>query len=290
MSDLANAKGKVARARVGRELGAYFALTFAITYGLGAAFIFFRPEFEALFGRISSPITSWPYYLAVSSPTISAIVVSLWFQGLNGAKGLFAGAVRPFRPQWGLLALTLIPTGLLVWGVAERFGSSSGASHAISLQAIFFAPLLWVTTPAIFVDPGPWGEETGWRGFALPRLLELMSPLAAALVLGAIWVVWHAPAFFVSGLSQFGLNFVWFFAGGVCLSILMAWIYVNANHNYLVAGFIPHAVSNLMFSAHVYRAVEIEALLYAVIAFAIVAAFGPTLKGWRASSRRVASA
>jgi hypothetical protein len=37
------------------------------------------------------------------------------------------------------------------------------------------------------------GEETGWRGFALPRLQERHSPLAASLILAPIWALWHLP-------------------------------------------------------------------------------------------------
>jgi hypothetical protein len=63
----------------------------------------------------------------------------------------------------------------------------------------------------------------------------------------------------------------------------MTWIYVNANRNYLVAGVIPHAMSNLMFSAHVSTNARIEALVMAAIAALIVAVYGPGLKGWRAA-------
>jgi membrane protease YdiL (CAAX protease family) len=39
------------------------------------------------------------------------------------------------------------------------------------------------------------GEEIGWRGFALPRLQARLDALPAGIVLGLIWVVWHAPFF-----------------------------------------------------------------------------------------------
>jgi membrane protease YdiL (CAAX protease family) len=46
------------------------------------------------------------------------------------------------------------------------------------------------------------GEELGWRGFALPRLLAERSALAASLIVGVLWGVWHLPTFFVPGLPQ----------------------------------------------------------------------------------------
>ena len=66
MADLTHSEqDTLARRRAVRELIAFFALTFAITFGLGVAVIFFRPEFEAVFGPLGPPLVSWPYYVAV---------------------------------------------------------------------------------------------------------------------------------------------------------------------------------------------------------------------------------
>src|SRR5690242_2313962 len=117
------------RRQAAKELGIYFPIAFGITFALGAAFIFFRPQFEALVGRIDQPLTSWPYFLAVCAPTISAVLVSALFGGLTGVRRLFAGLIRPFRLRW-VLAPLAIPALLVVGGLAERF-IGHGASHAV---------------------------------------------------------------------------------------------------------------------------------------------------------------
>jgi uncharacterized protein len=278
-----------ARRRALRELGAYLALTFAITFGLGAAVIFFRRQFEAVFGPIGPLLVSWPYYLAVCAPTISAVLCSAAFGGWAGVRSLFAGLTRGFQLRWLFVALLALPVALLVWGLVERIALGAAAAHSADIRAIVISPLLWFTTAKIFVDPGPWGEETGWRGYALPRLLTRFSPLTAAIILGVIWGLWHTPAFLASGLTQFGVNYGWFLVAAVCLTILMTWIYVNANRNFLVAGFIPHAVANLMGDVHAFRAVKIEALALLTIAVLIVVVSGPRLQG-RWFARRPAQA
>jgi uncharacterized protein len=267
--------------RAVRELTAFFALTFAITYGLGAAVIFFRPQFEALFGPLGPPLTSWPYYLAVSAPTISAIVLSGAFAGFGGIKHLFRGLTRPFHLRWLMIALLTFPIGLLLFGVAER-SFATASSPLINIHAILVsAPLTLLTTTNIFIDPGPWGEETGWRGFALPRLLMRFSPLTSAIILGVIWGVWHAPAFLAQGLTQSNLNFGWFLVGTTGTSILITWIFVNANHNFFVGGFVPHAVNNLMGVTGAFLDVKIQAFVLMVIAALILAVSGLGLKGRR---------
>lgn len=37
------------------------------------------------------------------------------------------------------------------------------------------------------------GEEWGWRGYMMPRLLEITTPGKALLTGGVIWGLWHAP-------------------------------------------------------------------------------------------------
>jgi hypothetical protein len=283
MTDLADSKiDPMARRRASRELIAYFALTYAIAFGIGIAVLLFRPQFEAVFGQLGPLLTSWPYYVAVCAPTISAVLLSALFGGFAGVKTLFAGLIRPFRFRWAFVALLAFPAGLFVWGLAERILSGHSAAHAVDIHAILIAaPLMWFTTAKIVVDPGPWGEETGWRGFALPRLLTRFSPSASALILGVIWGVWHAPAFFASGLTQHGTNFGWFLISVTCLTILMTWIYVHANGNYLVAGFIPHAVNNLMITSQVVTDIKYQAFVMIGIAGLIVASSGPSLRGWR---------
>jgi hypothetical protein len=104
----------VAKTRAIRELIAFFALTFAITFGIGIAVLFFRSQFEAVFGALGPLLMSWPYYVAVCAPTISAVLLSALFGGFPGLKILFRGLVRPFRQPWVLVALLTFPTGLLL--------------------------------------------------------------------------------------------------------------------------------------------------------------------------------
>ncbi|MCD4754081.1 MAG: CPBP family intramembrane metalloprotease [Anaerolineaceae bacterium] len=41
----------------------------------------------------------------------------------------------------------------------------------------------------------PEPEEFGWRGYALPKLQDKYGPLAASLVIGIVWGIWHCQFF-----------------------------------------------------------------------------------------------
>ncbi len=46
------------------------------------------------------------------------------------------------------------------------------------------------------------GEESGWRGFLAPRLVPQFGFTAGALLLGAIWTLWHMPLILFGSYNQ----------------------------------------------------------------------------------------
>ncbi|TMF86801.1 MAG: CPBP family intramembrane metalloprotease [Chloroflexi bacterium] len=51
--------------------------------------------------------------------------------------------------------------------------------------------LLFLPTVAVAAITTGLGEETGWRGFALPRLQSRHGALLATLIVGVLWGLWH---------------------------------------------------------------------------------------------------
>jgi membrane protease YdiL (CAAX protease family) len=64
---------------------------------------------------------------------------------------------------------------------------------AVVLPALFAATL--VAAPVMNGVLG-FGEELGWRGYLLPKLMPLGKPVAY-LVLGVVWGLWHLPLILV---------------------------------------------------------------------------------------------
>jgi len=127
-------------------------------------------------------------------PTVTSLILTACFDGGAGLRRLLERFI-PWRVgvPWYLLILIGYPAvGLLAGRVTGLFGAAQG--HVPNWRHFYYALI-----PALALDPGPLGEELGWRGFALPRMLTRWQPLAVSLILGLIWGVWHLPAFFIVG-------------------------------------------------------------------------------------------
>jgi membrane protease YdiL (CAAX protease family) len=91
------------------------------------------------------------------------------------------------------------------------------------------------------------GRRFGWRGFALPRLQHRFSPLIAALILAALWALWHLPLFFVIATYRaLGVaEYVGFVIGLSCGAIVLTWLYNRRGGSILLAA-VWHGVYNVV--------------------------------------------
>jgi membrane protease YdiL (CAAX protease family) len=125
--------------------------------------------------------------------------------------------------RWYLAALFL-PGGIFVLAAAAY----NALGHT---EPLFYLPNQPAFVAAAIVFP--LGEEIGWRGFALPRLIERFGPLPASVVVGVLWTFWHVPMLMLQGVSPvLYLLFVPFMVGG---SVLFTWIYRHTRGSLLLA-------------------------------------------------------
>ena len=96
------------------------------------------------------------------------------------------------------------------------------------------------------------GEEIGWRGFALPRIQARRTALTSALLLSAAWAAWHIPLFaFCAGMSAMGPPGIagWLFSL-VTGSILLTWLF-NRSGGSVLAVALFHGVLDLVMTSPV---------------------------------------
>jgi membrane protease YdiL (CAAX protease family) len=92
------------------------------------------------------------------------------------------------------------------------------------------------------------GEEVGWRGFALPRMQSLTSPLVACLVLNLFWPLWHLFLWMAEGQPVFSPEYwVRIYLELLPATVTIGWLYNRSKGSILVAG-IAHATANTAFA------------------------------------------
>lgn len=225
------------RERLGRSpLLTFFAIVFGFTWSLGAISVLARGWLDAHLGPITA--THPAFIVAVYAPSLTAIGLTAFIEGRSGLKTLL-GRLAPWRVRWHWSALLLIGLPMSALAVSRLIGSAAGHPvDPLNLPALLAAAL-----PALLLDPGPLGEELGWRGFALPRMLERRPPLAASLVLGGIWGLWHLPGFLQPGIIQSALPVPVFLLGILAMSVLSTWLFVNAGGS-VVPSILLHWIGN----------------------------------------------
>jgi membrane protease YdiL (CAAX protease family) len=183
------------------------------------------------------PPNSFPAF----APAIAALFVVARRTGRPGLAR-FLRAAGKWRFPVGIYATAIlaIPAMMTVSiALARLSGEASGPAAASPPGA---ASLL-LTFGVILVFGGPLGEEIGWRGYALPALLDRRSPLVATLVVALLWFVYHLPLFWIPGSAQQQFPMGWFALSLAAESFLMTWTYL-ASGGSIIPSILLHASNN----------------------------------------------
>jgi membrane protease YdiL (CAAX protease family) len=117
-------------------------------------------------------------------------------------------------------------------------GPSFGAAAAFAV--ILCAGMLQTMTNAL-------GEEIGWRGFLVPRLVDLWGFVGGALGVGAVWCAWHMPLIVLGNYNSGGdlrFELASFAVMVLAMSGPIAWLRLRAQSLWPCVTF--HAAHNLI--------------------------------------------
>lgn len=153
----------------------------------------------AVTGRSVLQGEGWPTHLpGLLGPLIAAFAVTGWTTGRTGVRDLFARMGR-WRIGWRWWAVVASPLAFFFVVLAAMaaagvdvprradFAQFSGVSAGLGLVGVALVVIL----------VGGFGEEVGWRGYALPQLQRRFGPLAASVIIAVLWAGWHIPQFFL---------------------------------------------------------------------------------------------
>ncbi len=220
---------------------AYYVLTLIISWAVELPLVAVQQ------GWIDVPIPFSIHYLASFGPAVAALIMTALVAGRDGLAELW-GRITKWRVGWNWAGfaigspVVLLFLGLLVTAIVQ------GAWPDLRLlgQVNYLPYLGWWVLPLWLVTFG-FGEEIGWRGFALPRLQKGVSTSRATLILGLMWVGWHVPAFFYLDTYR---SMPWIVLPGLifgilCGAVLFTWLYNGTGGSVLMVA-IWHALFDLV--------------------------------------------
>jgi membrane protease YdiL (CAAX protease family) len=179
-----------------------------------------------------------------------AFVISMAYSRIPAVKSYLSSLTR-LRGVWGwsILALILSPA-LVLFSilVSSLLGRQPIAAHHFQATALALVGLVAVKFLYQFFFFNATGEEAGWRGFALPRMQSLTSPLVACLVINFFWPLWHLFFWMAEGRSVFSLEYwVKTYLELLPATVVIGWFYNRSKGSILVAG-TAHAAFNTVFA------------------------------------------
>jgi membrane protease YdiL (CAAX protease family) len=181
---------------------------FALAYGL------------TWLAAVPYALGAFPVPMLPCGPLLAALVVTPLVGGRSATVALLRRMVRwRVALRWYALAL-LLPLGVTVGAAAANVALGAPASAGADLLGLLPSLVPIFVFNLLFPLAGALGEEPGWRGFALPRLLADRSPLAATLILGVLVAGWHAPLFLTGLYGQVPLRVLFIVTTTVLYTLL----------------------------------------------------------------------
>ena len=177
---------------------------------------------------------------------------------------------------WWLAAILIALAPLVVTSVGVSL--LGGAAPKPAMLATW--PSVLATFPMVLILGGPLGEEIGWRGLGVSKLVgQGRRPLTAALIIGVIWAGWHLPLFLTHRMPPPAAIVM------VMGAVTMAWLYLNSGESALLLTAF-HAIGNTLGGAWFFslfaredltKVILLRVAVEMVIAAAVMVFTGPEL-------------
>jgi membrane protease YdiL (CAAX protease family) len=130
---------------------------------------------------------------------------------------------------------------LIAAGIAMLLGEPWPAVRPVALT--LSAPALALTFVILMITDGL-GEELGWRGYLLPRLLCRYRAVPASLILGLGWWLWHLPLVWTAGAAIEDQPLWLLLADLLAKSLIFTYLFLGTQGSVLFA-IMLHASTNL---------------------------------------------
>ena len=221
-----------------KQLLTFFGLAYLISWTT------WLPLYGHIFGLTNLPVIPYEHAIGSLGPLIAAFLTTLIFLKKDGVKMLLSKCFQ-IKPLIYLVVALFTPFLLvLISVIAGHFINGT----PVCIPGLFtssefprFNLLSVLIYNLVFFG---FGEEVGWRGFALPRLQSKLNALTASFVLTLFWALWHLPLFFYrSGFNTMNTAGIlgWLFSL-LTGSILLTWLYNSSKASILICAIFHSAI------------------------------------------------
>lgn len=160
-------------------------------------------------------------------PGAAAVVMLAWFRSDN--------LTIRIAPKGASLAKYSVAFGLPMLVSALLFWFYSQFIHPLTISLPNAATLTLMVGGMLL---GAFGEELGWRSYLQNLLHKRLNGLAAFLLVGILWSLWHV------GNYQNGVWYMLFFTlAAIGYSATMAWLFRGDDYNVILTGLFHFGVS-----------------------------------------------
>ena len=221
-----------------KQLVIYFCLAYLTSWAI------WLPLYGPAFGLTSLPILPFHHGLGGLGPLMASFLTTWIFSKRNGVKQLLKKCLQ-LRPLIYLAIALLSPFILALIAITMNYFINKAP---INFSKLFtckefpqFNLLVFFIYNLVFFG---FGEEVGWRGFALPRFQSKFNALTSSFILTIFWAIWHWPLFFYRpGYTSMDVAGIagWFFSL-LTGSVLLTWLLNSSKASILICAIFHSAI------------------------------------------------
>lgn len=214
-----------------KEVTIYFLITIFLSLCVfwGPIALFKIPTVGFKEGAVGPLWAIIPFMVGGFIPSIVGIILTAVFEGKDQVKQFLKNGIQ-VKIGLKMLIGILLSTSFYAVALIIIYSAIGG-----KFDYSKFLTVIPTLIPLLIL--GPLSEEYGWRGFALKRLLKIVSPNLASLILGLIWSLWHLPLFHAVGTNQYEYHwsFLNFTITITSLCFIFTYFYIKTNENLFTA-------------------------------------------------------
>ena len=206
-----------------QRLFIYLGLTFATTF---LWYFIANPDGSTWedMGSVRQSFVALGMLFPVICHVLTRIITREGFKFSGEENSYFGIVFKDGKWKYFLLACLIpwfyIEAGNLIELVLDpvRYDPEYYISLGIEKRLLFILPVTAIVS-GIVGSFAAFGEEGGWRGYMMPKLIKIMGRGKALIVGGIIWGLWHAPLTCIG--HNFGTDYPGFpYLGILCMCIM----------------------------------------------------------------------